>query len=43
MYAEQHGRPVISLKTSLARIRASLKRCIEFLLSIERVTGREMT
>jgi RNA polymerase sigma-70 factor (ECF subfamily) len=43
VFAEQHGRPVTSLKTSLARIRASLKRCIESLLSIERVTGRETT
>ena len=40
-YAEQHGRPVTSLKTSLVRIRASLKRCIESHTSIERATGRE--
>ncbi|NWK57405.1 sigma-70 family RNA polymerase sigma factor [Verrucomicrobiaceae bacterium N1E253] len=29
VFAEAHGRPVTSLKTSLCRIRASLKRCIE--------------
>jgi len=42
-YAKNQGRPVTSLKTSLARIRSSLKRCIESIVLIESITegGKE--
>lgn len=42
-YASRQSRPVTSLKTSLARIRASLRRCIESAIRIESVTGGGQT
>lgn len=38
-YAEAQGRPVTSLKTTLYRIRASLKSCIEGRIAVEQATN----
>lgn len=42
-YAKTHGRPVTSLKTSLARIRASLRRCIESAVHVDRLMEGKQT
>jgi len=38
-YAASLGRPVTSLKSTLYRIRASLKRCIEARIAVEQATN----
>lgn len=41
-YAESIGRPVTSLKSTLYRIRASLKRCIEARIAVEQATSSSL-